>query len=169
MSPKREDCKVTAKHDQQTYSRTPFGPQRPPDCDLILVPRLPGIPTLVFRVIAAFAPLAHGAEGEAVAPTAPAEQTGAPETGIASWYGDPYHGRRAANGEIYDMENLTGRYRTLPFAKRVRVRNLGNDRSVEVRINDRGPFAEGRIIDLSRAAARAIGLVRPAIRQSGLR
>ncbi|MCS6954662.1 MAG: septal ring lytic transglycosylase RlpA family protein, partial [Bryobacteraceae bacterium] len=75
------------------------------------------------------------------------------ETGIASWYGRPYHGRRAASGEIYDMEQLTAAHRTLPFGTWVLVRNLDNQRTVTVRIHDRGPFVEGRIVDLSRAAA----------------
>ncbi len=92
-------------------------------------------------------------------PQAPAP--GWTETGIASWYGDPYHGRNAANGEVYDMDQLTAAHRTLPFGALVRVTNLTNDRKVEVRINDRGPFVDGRIIDLSRAAAREIELIRP--------
>src|SRR5215467_1195667 len=62
------------------------------------------------------------------------------ETGVASWYGHPYHGRAAANGEIYDMEKMTAAHRTLPFDTVVRVTNLVNDKSIEVRINDRGPF-----------------------------
>jgi rare lipoprotein A len=83
------------------------------------------------------------------------------ETGIASWYGYPYHGRRAANGEVYDMEAMTAAHRTLPFETWVRVENLSNRKKVEVRVTDRGPFVEGRIIDLSRAAARAIDLIGP--------
>ena len=83
------------------------------------------------------------------------------EIGVASWYGYPYHGRRAASGEIYDMEKLTAAHRTLPFGSLVRVENLENGRRVQVRINDRGPFVEGRIIDLSRAAARALGMLGP--------
>ena len=86
-----------------------------------------------------------------------------PETGIASWYGHPFHGRRAADGEIYDMAKLTAAHRTLPFDTRVRVVNLTNDKSVEVRINDRGPFVDGRIIDLSMAAAQAIEMIGPGI------
>lgn len=93
------------------------------------------------------------------APVAP--RPGEVEVGIASWYGHPYHGRRAASGEIYDMEQLTAAHRTLAFGTLVRVRNLSNGKAVEVRINDRGPFIDGRIIDLSRAAARAIDLIRP--------
>jgi rare lipoprotein A len=86
---------------------------------------------------------------------------GQTETGGASWYGHPYHGRRAANGEIYDMEKLTAAHRTLPFDTWLRVLNLDNSKTVEVRITDRGPFVEGRIIDLSHAAARAIDMLGP--------
>src|SRR5690242_8566396 len=76
----------------------------------------------------------------------PPVRVGQTETGLASWYGHPYHGRQAANGEIYDMEKLTAAHRTLPFNTWVRVENLSNDKTVEVRIIDRGPFIEGRII-----------------------
>jgi rare lipoprotein A len=86
-------------------------------------------------------------------------QVVSPETGLASWYGHPYHGRAAANGEIYDMEKLTAAHRTLPFGAWVRVTNLSNSKTVDVRIIDRGPFVDGRIIDLSHAAARAVDLV----------
>jgi len=75
------------------------------------------------------------------------------EKGIASWYGHPYHGRKTASGEIYDMEQLTAAHRLLPFGSVVRVTNISNGKTVEVRINDRGPFVSGRIIDLSHAAA----------------
>ena len=92
------------------------------------------------------------------APSA-APKVGYTQTGVASWYGRPYHGRLAANGEIYDMEKLTAAHRTLPFDTWLRVVNLGNGKTVEVRINDRGPFVEGRIIDLSHAAARAIDMI----------
>src|SRR5512146_2597078 len=83
------------------------------------------------------------------------------ETGKASWYGHPYHGRAAADGEIYDMEKMTATHRTLPFDTWVRVVNLANDKSAEVRIIDRGHFVDGRIIDLSHAAAREIGMIGP--------
>ncbi|MEX2262685.1 MAG: septal ring lytic transglycosylase RlpA family protein [Bryobacteraceae bacterium] len=83
------------------------------------------------------------------------------EEGIASWYGHPYHGRRAANGEVYDMEEMTAAHKTLPFGTWVRVLNLENNRTVEVRITDRGPFIDDRIIDLSRAGARAIDMIGP--------
>jgi len=97
------------------------------------------------------------------APRAPAAapQIGSTETGIASWYGYPYHGRPAADGEIYDMEQLTAAHRTLPFQTWVRVFNLDNSKTVDVRITDRGPFIDGRIIDISRAAARTIDMVGP--------
>ena len=85
------------------------------------------------------------------------------QTGRASWYGEPYHGRITANGERFDMHALTAAHPTLPFGTRLRVVNLRNDRSVEVRVNDRGPFVPGRIIDLSYAAARALGAVRAGI------
>jgi rare lipoprotein A len=81
------------------------------------------------------------------------------EEGLASWYGVPYHGRRAADGEIYDMYKMTAAHRTLPFDSVVRVINLKNGRTTEVRINDRGPFVEKRVIDLSLAAARALDMV----------
>jgi len=85
------------------------------------------------------------------------------ETGLASWYGHPYHGRRAADGEIYDMETMVAAHRTLPFGTWVRVVNLDNGETVDVRIIDRGPFVEGRIIDLSHAAAQKIDLIGPGI------
>ena len=81
------------------------------------------------------------------------------EQGVASWYGVPYHGRRAANGEIYDMYKLTAAHRTLPFESVVRVTNLKNGRKTEVRITDRGPFVDNRVIDLSLAAARELDMV----------
>lgn len=83
------------------------------------------------------------------------------ETGLASWYGYPYHGRAAANGETYDQEQMTAAHRTLPFETWVRVYDLDTQKEAEVRITDRGPFVEGRIIDLSRAAARQIGMLGP--------
>jgi rare lipoprotein A len=81
------------------------------------------------------------------------------EEGIASWYGIPYHGRRAADGEIYDMETLVAAHKLMPFNTWLHVTNLSNGRTVNVRIIDRGPFVEGRIVDLSKAAARQIDLL----------
>lgn len=81
------------------------------------------------------------------------------EEGNASWYGEPFHGRRASNGEVYDMYKLTAAHRTLPFETMVRVTNLSNGKSTVVRITDRGPFVDNRIIDLSLAAAREVDSV----------
>jgi rare lipoprotein A len=85
------------------------------------------------------------------------------EQGNASWYGIPFDGRRASNGEIYDMHKLTAAHRTLPFDTVVRVTNLTNGKSTVVRITDRGPFVDNRIIDLSMAAAREIDSVGPGV------
>jgi len=82
---------------------------------------------------------------------------GAEEIGAASWYGHPYHGRRTASGEVYDMNDLTAAHRSLPIGTRLMVTNLDTGQSVEVRVNDRGPLVEERILDLSYAAARVIG------------
>jgi rare lipoprotein A len=81
------------------------------------------------------------------------------EQGEASWYGPGFHGRTTANGETYNQNELTAAHRTLPFNTVVRVTNLDNGKSVNVRINDRGPYARGRIIDLSKEAARRIDMV----------
>jgi rare lipoprotein A (peptidoglycan hydrolase) len=79
--------------------------------------------------------------------------------GTASWYGPGFHGKKTASGEIYDQTKLTAAHKTLPLGTKARVTNLDNGSAVEVEINDRGPFIDGRIIDLSRAAAGALGLV----------
>lgn len=78
-------------------------------------------------------------------------------TGAASWYGIPFHGRITANGEVYDMDSLSAAHKTLPFGTHVKVTNLDNGAKLVLRINDRGPFIEGRIIDVSRRAARLLG------------
>ena len=80
--------------------------------------------------------------------------------GLASWYGRPFHGRKTASGQIYDMNALTAAHPTLPLGTRVRVTNLANHRSVALTVNDRGPFAKGRIIDVSRRAADRLGFRR---------
>lgn len=117
---------------------------------------------LLLLLISGLAFAAAGCGGKKVKTAAP-PKIGSTETGVASWYGHPYHGRRAANGEVYDMEKLTAAHRTYPFDTWVRVKNLSNDRTVDVRIQDRGPFIRGRIIDLSHAAAREIALIGPGI------
>ena len=83
------------------------------------------------------------------------------QTGIASWYGPGFHGKRTANGEIYDQYALTAAHQSLPLGTQVRVTNLENGRAIKVRINDRGPFVGGRIIDLSLTAAKSIGVYAP--------
>lgn len=82
------------------------------------------------------------------------------ERGLASWYGVPYNGRLGSNGQTYDEHQLTAAHRTLPFGTEVRVRRLDRNRSVVVRITDRGPFVESRIIDVSEAAAEILGMTR---------
>lgn len=89
-------------------------------------------------------------------PSAPATL---PQTGQASWYGAQHHGKRTASGAIFDQTKLTAAHRSLPFGTRVTVTNLSNGKSVEVEITDRGPYAGNRIIDLSRAAAQALGMI----------
>lgn len=89
---------------------------------------------------------------------APSAVPGASQAGIASWYGEPFHGRRTASGEVYDMYQMTAAHKKLPFGTMVRVTRRDTRASTVVRINDRGPFVRGRIIDLSLAAAREIGL-----------
>lgn len=84
---------------------------------------------------------------------------GIKDRGIASWYGKEFHGKLAANGEIFDMTAYTAAHRKLPLGTIVRVLNLNNGKSVEVRINDRGPYVAGRMLDLSHAAARELGMV----------
>ena len=84
---------------------------------------------------------------------------GIKERGIASWYGAQFHGKLAANGEVYNMAALTAAHRTLPLGSMVRVVNLRNGKYVRVRINDRGPYVNGRILDLSHAAAAQLGMV----------
>jgi rare lipoprotein A len=81
------------------------------------------------------------------------------EVGLASWYGEEYHGRKTANGEVYNMYAMTAAHRTLPFNLRVRVTNLENGKKAEFRINDRGPFIPGRIVDLSKSGAKELGFL----------
>ena len=81
------------------------------------------------------------------------------QRGIASWYGEGYHGKPTANGEIYDMYSMTAAHRTLPFGTIVNVTDLDSGKEVVVRINNRGPFIRGRIIDLSYAAAKKLGIL----------
>lgn len=94
-------------------------------------------------------------------PAADSPSAGWTETGVASWYGEPFHGRTTASGETYDMDELTAAHQTLPFGTRVRVENLDNGRSVTLRITDRGPFVGGRILDVSRRGAQELEMIGP--------
>jgi rare lipoprotein A len=114
-------------------------------------------PEFLYGLVVALA--LGGCAGRAEVPAV--VETGWSETGVASWYGEPFHGRRTASGEVYDMELMTAAHRTLPLGTVVRVESRDNGRTVEVRINDRGPFVGGRIIDLSRAAARLLDMLGP--------
>jgi rare lipoprotein A len=91
------------------------------------------------------------------------------ENGLASWYGEPFHGRKTASGEIYDMNRISAAHKTLPLHTWVEVKNLENKRNLVVRINDRGPFVPGRIIDLSRAAAAELGVYGPGVARVHIR
>src|SRR5690349_13591544 len=120
-------------------------------------PDLPPQPT----VIATPSPSAenHDTTITKTPPLAPLWKPLFTQLGLASWYGAPYHNRRGSNGEVYDMNAMTAAHRTLPLNSIVRVTNVKTGRSAVVRITDRGPFIEGRIIDLSQAAAKQIALV----------
>ncbi len=120
-----------------------------------------------FFFIAALIILASSCAKKKTAVTIPSAPQPAPrkvnigdvERGIASWYGDPYHGRRAANGEVFDMTKLTAAHRTMPFGTWLRVENESNHKNVNVRVTDRGPFVGDRIIDLSRHAAEELAMI----------
>lgn len=90
-----------------------------------------------------------------------AKADGFSQEGVASWYGPGFHGRTTSNGERYDMEKMTAAHKVLPFDTYVKVHNLDNGREAVVRVNDRGPFVDGRVIDLSKAAAKKLGVVGP--------
>jgi len=118
----------------------------------------PPIPNLLLRA----ATLAIGLAVASCATTRPMRVESPPveaQVGVASYYAGSWHGRRTASGERFDMHALTAAHRTLPFGTIVRVTHLKSGRSVDVRINDRGPFHSGRIIDLSYEAARKLGIV----------
>ncbi|EXF43980.1 lipoprotein [Pseudomonas sp. BAY1663] len=118
------------------------------------------IPLLVLLLLAL---LAGGCAERQPAPPAatppPSRQEGFTQSGKASYYARMHHGKRTANGETHDQNALVAAHRSLPFGTRVRVTNLNNGKQVVVRINDRGPFRRGRIIDLSRAAARQLDML----------
>ena len=92
-----------------------------------------------------------------------AKSVGDTQVGIASYYGGKFHGRKTANGERFDMHALTAAHKTLPLGTKVRVTHVKTGKSVVVRINDRGPYIKGRVIDLSRRAARELGMIRSGV------
>lgn len=94
-------------------------------------------------------------------PPAPPPAEGWTQEGVASWYGHPFHGRTTASGEVYDMEAMTAAHQELPFGTVVEVSNLDNGRTTTLRINDRGPFVRGRVLDVSRRAARELEMIGP--------
>lgn len=129
---------------------------------------------MLMVTVAGLAVVGCGAAYRESAARAPGYPLGYVERGIASWYGPGFHGNLTANGERYNMHSLTAAHRTLPMGSVVEVQSLTNDRRVVVRINDRGPFIKGRIIDLSRKAADALNMTVPGtdeveIRVVGLR
>ncbi len=118
--------------------------------------KFPGKPRLGLILIAALLPLLGACTPKAAGPPA---RIGASTVGTASWYGPKYHGRTTASGERFDMEALTAAHRHLPFGTRIRVTNLANGRKLVLKVNDRGPFIAGRILDVSRRAARDLGFL----------
>ncbi|MDO4642809.1 MAG: septal ring lytic transglycosylase RlpA family protein [Cardiobacteriaceae bacterium] len=98
-----------------------------------------------------------------------ADSKGFEQQGPASWYGNPFHGRKTANGETYDMNELTAAHKELPLGTKVEVTNLSNGRKVVVRINDRGPFHGNRVLDLSKAAAQELGTLNAGVAQVQIR
>lgn len=106
-------------------------------------------------------PKSYVVNGERYYPLPDAE--GFVEFGKASWYGEPFHGRRTSSGEIYDMHRITAAHKTLPLHTVVKVTNLSNGKQIILPVNDRGPFIRGRVIDLSYAAAREIDMIGPGV------
>jgi rare lipoprotein A len=110
------------------------------------------------------APVSEANDASLAEPSLPADTKPiATETGLASWYGPPYHSRRGSNGEVYNMNAMTAAHRTLPLGSIVRITNVKTGHSALVRITDRGPFIPGRVVDLSLAAARKVDVVQPGV------
>src|SRR5262244_3273566 len=113
------------------------------------------LPPLLFLVACSLPP------SRVKLPPSPASESRITQTGIGSWYGPGFHGKATASGVIYDQNDLTAAHQTLPLGTRILVTNLDNGRSLELTVNDRGPFAKGRILDLSYASAQALAAVGP--------
>lgn len=142
--------------------RASDGPALNPVWPAMLPPALPDAPGALSDPAPTLAPEATaGGDKDLLAGQAPKTL----ERGGASWYGPGFHGRRTASGERFNMHDFTAAHRTLPFGTVVRIRSLVNGREVDVRINDRGPFSAGRVIDLSRAAAESLGMLGLGVKQ----
>ena len=154
---------VAGCHHQQTAASYPPPAIAPPaltpetSAEAITDTRRPVRPDAGGRATAGEPANAAGA----IAPLEPSGRPVSSEVGMASWYGPPYTNRKAADGSIYDQNAMTAAHRTLPMGSMVRVTNLANNQQVVVRITDRGPFVDGRIIDLSLAAAKVLDVYRP--------
>ena len=142
---------------------------RPPPV-VIRRPAAPAAPPVAAAPVPQQPPAASTRPAERSATPPPPKAAVAPRSsvprkpdGLASYYAHRYHGRRTASGERFDMRKMTAAHRTLPFGTRVRVTSVANGRSVVVRVNDRGPFVAGRVIDLSLAAARQLDMVRAGV------
>ena len=126
-----------------------------------ILPKLPPMPRAQFVVVPLEPPPPPPVQPEQTPPQDAAAPDQTPNlTGVASWYGDEWQGRIMASGKPFDESKLTAAHRTLPLNTRVRVTNLKTGLSVEVTITDRGPYADGRVIDLSKAAAKKLGMVK---------
>jgi len=126
-------------------------------------------PLLALAVIVAACSRARPPSPESLSEKAGRENTGREQIGDASFYAGRHQGKPTASGEAFDKNALTAAHRTLPFGTRLEVTNLENDRSVVVRVNDRGPFVRGRIVDLSLAAAKALGMTKDGVTRVRLR
>ncbi len=146
---------------ERACSRKRFGTQHKVDCQNAFASK--PAPTFVFgisfmkRLLSACALLSLLA---GCASTDTIDPHGYDKTGVASYYGAKHHGKRTASGERFNQHGLTAAHRQLPFGTRVKITNLNNDRSCVVRINDRGPYSRGRLIDVSREAAEQLGMLR---------
>jgi peptidoglycan lytic transglycosylase len=129
------------------------------------------VPTVIARMLpfVVVAGLAIGCAGPRATLRPTTAVVGAEERGLASWYGHPYHGRKTSSGEVYDMNAMTAAHRTLPFSTWLHVENLNNGRVVRVRVNDRGPWVDGRVVDVSHAAGLVLGIVGPGVAPVRLR
>ncbi|MBK7749935.1 MAG: septal ring lytic transglycosylase RlpA family protein [Candidatus Obscuribacter sp.] len=120
---------------------------------------LPALFSLVLAIVTASASEAHASNLIAAKPAAKSQPVPKNFSGNVSWYGVPFHGRKTASGEIFDMYKLTSAHLKLPFKTRVLVEDPKSGKSVVVKVNDRGPYAKGRVMDLSKAAATKLGTI----------